>query len=182
VSISILAFERNQSNGSREWPECYQAIFWPPRTTASGLEVISRITEILEQTNLFGRPVLIATLLLIAMVLISLAISLHVLIRLPFDYLAPDRVQRFDNSGRGILSRAGIVLKNLLGAALVVFGVMLSLPGIPGQGLLTVLAGVLLLDFPGKRRLLSKVLRRPPVLRSINRLRTRFSRPPLVVG
>ena len=144
--------------------------------------MISRITEILEQTDLLGRPILIVTLLLIATVLISFAISLHVLIRLPFDYFATDRVQRFANSGHGMLSWAGIVLKNLLGATLVVFGAILSLPGIPGQGLLTVLAGVLLLDFPGKRRLLFKILSQPPILRSINRLRIRFSRPPLVVG
>lgn len=144
--------------------------------------MISRITEILEQTDLFGPPVLIATLLFIATLLISFAIALHVLIRLPFDYFAADCEQSFDNSGHGMLSRVGIVLRNLLGATLVVLGVVLSLPGIPGQGLLTTLAGMLLLDFPGKRKLLFKMLRRPRILRSINRLRTRFSRPPLVVG
>ena len=144
--------------------------------------MISRITEILEQTDLFGRPVFVATLLLIALVLISFVISLHVLIRLPFDYFATDRVQGSENSGHGMLFRVGIFLRNLLGATLVVLGVVLSLPGIPGQGLLTVLAGALLLDFPGKRRLLFEILSRPPILRSINRLRTRCSRPPLIVG
>jgi hypothetical protein len=141
----------------------------------------SWIIEMLGQTTLTGRHLYLTTLLLMAMLLISFAISLTVLIRLSPDYFAASRAKRFENAGRGILFWAGIVLKNLLGATLVVLGVVLSFPGIPGQGLLTVLAGVLLLDIPGKRSLLLKVLSRPFLLRSINRLRTKFSRPPLVI-
>ena len=44
------------------------------------------------------------------------------------------------------------------------------------------LAGVLLVDFPGKRSLLYKLVSRPLLLQSINRLRMKFSRPPLVIG
>ncbi len=57
----------------------------------------------------------------------------------------------------------------------------MSLPGIPGQGLLTILLGVMLLDFPGKRRLEFKIISRPKVFRAINRLRARFDKPPLVL-
>ncbi|HYG08570.1 MAG TPA: hypothetical protein VD835_01220, partial [Pyrinomonadaceae bacterium] len=62
---------------------------------------------------------------------------------------------------------------------LVLFGVLMSLPGVPGQGVLTILMGVMLLDFPGKRRLELKLVSRPNVLRAINRIRQRFDRPPL---
>jgi UPF0716 family protein affecting phage T7 exclusion len=80
------------------------------------------------------------------------------------------------------VSRAAYTIgKNLLGAVLVVVGIVLSLPGVPGQGLLTVLVGVLLLDVPGKRRLELAIVRRPAVLRTINRLRRRFGRKPLQV-
>jgi hypothetical protein len=41
--------------------------------------------------------------------------------------------------------------------------------------------GVLLLGFPHKRSLLFKMLSRPILLRSINRLRAQFARPPLVI-
>jgi hypothetical protein len=74
-----------------------------------------------------------------------------------------------------------IIGKNLLGLVLIVLGLLLSLPGIPGQGLLTVLIGVMLLDIPGKRQLARWVLRHPRMLRSVNRLRAWFRRPPLVV-
>lgn len=78
-----------------------------------------------------------------------------------------------------ILARGG---KNVLGAILVVLGAVLALPGVPGQGLLTILAGLMLLDIPGKRRLERRIVGRPRVLRAVNRLRRRFGSPPLVLG
>ena len=134
-----------------------------------------------DQVGLTGGYLVLGMLLLVAL-LISLAIPLAILIRLSPDYFVVARTQDGHNVRRGVLSWAGIILKNLLGAMLVVLGVILSVPGIPGQGLLTVVAGVLLLDFPGKRRLLLNMLSRPVLLRSINRLRIKFSRPPLLVG
>ncbi|MGH7314389.1 MAG: hypothetical protein ACREJV_14525 [Candidatus Rokuibacteriota bacterium] len=72
--------------------------------------------------------------------------------------------------------------KNVLGAILVVVGTIMALPGAPGQGLLTILVGLMLLDLPGKRRLERRILGRPRLLRAINRLRKRFGSPPLVLG
>jgi hypothetical protein len=40
-------------------------------------------------------------------------------------------------------------------------GIILALPGVPGQGILTVLIGVMLLEFPGKRRLERAIVGRP---------------------
>jgi hypothetical protein len=139
------------------------------------------ISEMVQQPALLGQYAILATILFIATVAISFAVSLVVLVRLPTDYFRGSRAQSQDSS-HGIFFRIGVVLKNLLGAILVICGVILSVPGIPGQGLLTVLAGVVLLDFPGKRRLLYKILSQPFLLRSINRLRTKFSRPPLIAG
>jgi hypothetical protein len=57
----------------------------------------------------------------------------------------------------------------------------MSLPGVPGQGVLTILLGIMLLDLPGKRRLEQKILKQPKVLKKINSLRQKFSKPPLVL-
>ena len=51
--------------------------------------------------------------------------------------------------------------------------------GIPGQGLLTMIVGLTMIDFPGKQRLERRLIGRPHVLRAINRLRARFQRAPL---
>jgi hypothetical protein len=64
---------------------------------------------------------------------------------------------------------------------LVLIGAVLSVPLIPGPGFLIAVAGVLLLDFPAKHRMLRKLLSRPAVLRSINRLRRSLAQPPLLI-
>jgi hypothetical protein len=69
--------------------------------------------------------------------------------------------------------------KNIGGILLVALGIVLSLPGVPGQGLLTVLLGIMLLDFPGKHRLEQKLLSRPSIVNAINKLRARFDKKPL---
>jgi hypothetical protein len=71
------------------------------------------------------------------------------------------------------------VSKNALGYALVLSGAILSLPLIPGQGILTVLVGLSLIDFPGKRALELRLARLRPVLRAINWIRRKADRPPL---
>lgn len=71
--------------------------------------------------------------------------------------------------------------RNLLGLLLVCMGILLSLPGVPGQGLLTIFVGLLLVDFPGKRRILLRIVRRRAILRSINKVRARFHKEPLEV-
>jgi hypothetical protein len=71
------------------------------------------------------------------------------------------------------------ILKNVLGAFLVVAGILMLFT--PGQGVLTVLLGLLLLDLPGKRTLERKLVGLPRVRHALNRLRARFGRPPLVL-
>jgi hypothetical protein len=74
---------------------------------------------------------------------------------------------------------AYLVGKNALGALLVVAGIVLSVPGVPGQGLLTILVGVMLLDIPGKRGIERRIVGRPAIRRGINSIRRRFGRAPI---
>ena len=144
--------------------------------------MFSWITEIFQQPVLMGQYAILATLVFVATLVVSLAVSLTILIRLPADYFRIPYAEKFQDDRHRLFFRIGMVLKNLLGAILIVLGAIRSLPGLPGQGLVTVLAGVFLLDFPGKRRLLYRILSRPLLLQSINWLRTKCSRPPLVIG
>jgi hypothetical protein len=79
----------------------------------------------------------------------------------------------------GVLYAIG---KNLLGVALVVVGVLLSVPGVPGQGLLTIMVGIFLLDIPGKRRFELALVKRPAIRAGIDKLRARFDKPPMLVA
>jgi hypothetical protein len=57
----------------------------------------------------------------------------------------------------------------------------MSIPGVPGQGILTILLGIMLLDLPGKRDLENKLVSRPQVLKTINKLRHKFGKPNLIL-
>ncbi|HEU4367751.1 MAG TPA: hypothetical protein VFV05_05910 [Methylomirabilota bacterium] len=102
----------------------------------------------------------------------SLAVVVRVVVALPPDYFEREQSPR----ARWTTAR---IARNLAGIGLIVVGAVLSLPGIPGQGVLTMLAGILLVDFPRRRALERRLLGRPGMLTTLNRLRARFGRPPL---
>jgi hypothetical protein len=109
----------------------------------------------------------------------GLAIVGLVLVTLPADYVSDARLRDFWVEKHPIIRWTGLILKNLLGAVAVALGVILSLPGVPGPGILTILIGIMLLDLPGKRRVERWLLSRPSVLGIINGLRRRSGKPPL---
>jgi hypothetical protein len=96
-------------------------------------------------------------------------------------------VDHFRRSGRPVfwahrhpvVRVAGLILKNLAGIVLFALGVVMALPGVPGQGLITALIGLTLINFPGKTDLERRLIARPTVFRAVNRLRARFHHPPL---
>jgi hypothetical protein len=98
---------------------------------------------------------------------------------------SPDRfrhgARRFLERHPPVVRVLGHVGKNLGGGVLVLLGAVMALPGVPGQGLLTMIIGLTLLDFPGKLALERRLVSRPFVLRQLNALRTRFRRAPLVM-
>ena len=73
----------------------------------------------------------------------------------------------------------GSVFKNLLGGLFVVAG--LAMLFLPGQGFITILIGIMMLNFPGKFELQLRIVQRPTVLRAINWMRTKTNRPALKV-
>ena len=108
----------------------------------------------------------------------SLLLVPVLVVRMRDDYFLPTRDDTETVLGRHPVALwTGRVLKNLLGIALLGAGIAMLV--LPGQGLLTILLGLALVSFPGKRRLERRMVQLPGVLRTINRLRTRFGRPPL---
>jgi hypothetical protein len=112
---------------------------------------------------------------------VSLGIVLFIVVRLPATYFQESHPRDFWSDRNAGIRLVGIIVKNIVGVVLVALGIVMSLPGVPGQGLLTVLLGIMLLDFPGKRRLEVKLVSRPKILKTINDFRHRFGKPPLVL-
>jgi hypothetical protein len=127
------------------------------------------------------QKVLLGTLLFVVTFAISLAVVSFILVKIPPDYFHKDRPRELWADRPPVVRFLGLLAKNLLGVLLVVLGIVMSIPGVPGQGILTILLGIMLLDFPGKRDLENKLVSRPQVLKTINKLRQRFGKPNLIL-
>ncbi len=121
----------------------------------------------------------------LALFLVSLIVSFAsiaiVMVKIPENYFSSHYQRDFLPGSPWIVRWGALVAKNVLGVILILLGIILSLPGVPGQGILTILLGIIMIDIPGKRPLEAKIIKRDAVLRSINRLRARYERPPLVM-
>jgi hypothetical protein len=115
-----------------------------------------------------------------AMLAASLVVLRVLLVRIPSDYFVR-HVPAFPGKRHPVLEATFVVAKNILGLFLVLFGLLMSLPGVAGQGILTILAGLSLMNFPGKRRLLRMIVGQGFIESVINGIRQRAGRPPLIL-
>jgi len=130
-------------------------------------------------SGLTWQKILVGALIFLASFFINLGIVSFILVKLPADHFSKSRKTKFWAGPRPAIHAAKVIGKNIGGLLLVALGIVLSLPGVPGQGLLTVLLGIMLLDFPGRHRLEQKLLSKPSIVNTLNRLRERFDKPPL---
>jgi hypothetical protein len=104
-----------------------------------------------------------------------------VMVKIPPNYFSSHYQRDFMPGSPWMVRWGAVLVKNVFGVFLVILGILLSLPGVPGQGILTILLGLIMLDIPGKRPLEAKIIQRPKVLSAINGLRARWGKPALVV-
>ena len=97
-----------------------------------------------------------------------------VICRLPRDIYVRRRTPRTRPAGLGV---ALTLARNLAGLAIIAAGILMLV--LPGQGLLTIVIGVALVDFPGKSTLERRLIGHRRVIDAMNAVRRRFGRPPL---
>jgi hypothetical protein len=102
------------------------------------------------------------------------------LIRLPPHYFDERHPRTWMRDHHPVLRIFGLLAKNIVGIVFLLAGILMLF--LPGQGVLTMLIGLSLTDFPGKRTLERKLIGQPAVLRTINKLRHKFHRPPLTIS
>ena len=103
-----------------------------------------------------------------------------ILVRLPTDFFDTRVPRRWMENHHPILRLLGHLVKNVAGAIFLFAGFLMLF--LPGQGILTMLIGVTMLDFPGKRRLEARMIGQPAVLNTINNMRRKFGKPPLTIA
>ncbi len=100
--------------------------------------------------------------------------------KIPEDYFTHPKRQKYLWCHQPKIVRfIFIFLKNIIGVLLIIGGIALLF--LPGQGILTILIGFLVMDFPYKYKFEIWIIKHPIVLKSINRLRAKAKQRPLVI-
>ncbi len=138
---------------------------------------MSWLTSFWESLTLGG--VLIGVGLFLVSLTISFGALALVMVKVPPHYFSSRHDRDFLPNSPWLVRWGAVIAKNIAGVFLILLGIVLSLPGIPGQGILTILLGIIFLDIPGKRPLEARIIKRPAVLSAINKLRAKYNKPPL---
>jgi hypothetical protein len=125
-----------------------------------------------------GRAALGVGLFLISLIGSALVVGV-VLVKIPANYFSSHYQADFLPNSRWLTRWGVVIAKNVVGLILVLAGIVMLIG--PGQGILTILIGLILMDIPGKRPIEAKIIQRPAVLSAINKLRSRYNKPPLVM-
>jgi|TARA_B100001093_G_scaffold142590_1_gene135054 archaellum biogenesis protein FlaJ (TadC family) len=98
--------------------------------------------------------------------------------QIPEDYfLSTKRKPSKWQEQKPILRLAVIFGKNIIGFSLIIGGLLMLV--LPGQGLLTIVTGLLLVNYPGKYKLEKKLVAIPSIFRALNWIRVKANKPPL---
>jgi hypothetical protein len=132
-------------------------------------------------TSITWGQILLGVGLFVGSLTISFAAIAIVMVKIPKSYFSSHYKRDFLPDSSFVVRWGAVIAKNVFGVFLIILGIALSLPGVPGQGILTILLGLIMLDIPGKRPLEARIIKRPAVLSAINNLRARYGKDPLEV-
>ena len=115
----------------------------------------------------------------IAILVIS-ALSIGYFIKkIPYDYFLNDKRGISDYKDKNpIFWVITLALKNIIGYCLIMGGILMLV--LPGQGLLTILVGLMLSDYPGKFKLEKRIIKTNLILKTINWYRNKSNIPPII--
>lgn len=111
----------------------------------------------------------------LAMLLVSIILVPVFVQSLPADYFKKRKIRAKPAWIPFPLHILYLVVKNIVGIVLILLG--LAMLVLPGQGLITLIIGIILTDIPGERKAFLFILRKTPVLKAMNWLRKKKNKP-----
>ena len=111
---------------------------------------------------------------------LTLIIVPFLVIRMPSDYFIYDRdnLKQFHRQ-HPLIRIISLVMKNVFGYVFILAGIAMLM--LPGQGIITILIGITLISFPKKRAIECRIIRINAVGRTINWMRVKAHRDPLIL-
>lgn len=105
---------------------------------------------------------------------VSLVLMPWILGKIPIDYFTSSKQRKVEiNNAWQLLI---VVIKTLLGFVLLIAGMIMLVT--PGQGIVAILLGLFLMEFPGKRQLELKLIHNETTFKTLNWLRNKAGKLP----
>jgi hypothetical protein len=139
--------------------------------------VTERLRRLIELYNDLGLVSRVATVVGIAVA--TTAAGFAAIVWLPADHFLPRPAPDSWWRKHWLMRWTLLFVKNLVGVVVFVMGVVMLVT--PGPGLVFILLGLSLLDFPGKRALERRLVQRPSVMKFLNDLRANFGKPAFLI-
>ena len=136
-----------------------------------------RLRRLVDFYNDLGMVPRIATVMGIA--LVTTAAGFAAIIWLPADHFVPRPTPESWWRRHWAMRWTLTAVKNVLGVIIFVLGAVMLVT--TGPGLVFILLGLSLLDFPGKRALERRLVQRPSVMKFLNDLRANFGKPAFAI-
>lgn len=137
------------------------------------------LTNIWESLTL-GKILLGVLILVVSFAFSTLVVSI-IMVKIPANYFHSEYEHHFLTDKHPLLRWTVIVIKNIVGVLLILIGLIMAFPGVPGPGVLTILIGLILIDLPGKRKFEALIIKRPTILSAVTSLRARYNKEPLLL-
>lgn len=110
---------------------------------------------------------------------VSLIVIPWVIVRLPNDFFStPKTIWNGARRHHPFLVILLLIVKNGVGLLLLAAGIVMLV--LPGQGLLTIVISIGMINFPGKHRMLSRIVQIPSVFKTLNWIRKKSNYPPFI--
>jgi len=111
----------------------------------------------------------------IALLCLTVFLTPWLVAQLPTNYFSEEPIAVKAHPVRALVVKVG---RNLIGSLIVLAGLLMIL--LPGPGLITLVVGLSLCDFKAKKRLIRRIVDRPAVIDSLNWMRRRHNKAPLI--
>ncbi len=134
---------------------------------------------VLDAFNFSQQTLLLLTLFSLLTFLASIIFLPLLILAIPKDYFVEKERHPYHwKHGNFLFRWLVLLIKNLLGYMLFIIG--LALLVLPGQGILTLVAALILMDFPGKFQLMRSIARKEHIQHSLNWIRQKGNKEPFV--
>ena len=98
---------------------------------------------------------------------------------IPHNYFVDKKRVSFIKMKNPLMWLSIVIIKNSIGLILILCGILMLI--LPGQGVLTIITGLIFLDYPGKFKFERLLVRNKLILNSMNWIRRKLDKPDLII-